>query len=364
MATITQRRPGVWKAQYRAPDPAKGGKLVQRSCTIQAANKREAQRLADEREMDERNNPVSADRGLTVAAYLTHWSENRPDTYKGKPPSAKTQARDKQYVTTIIRHVGDVPMRDVTARTFDLLVKGLRSDGFAPRTVKNGWACFKKAMRTAWRNSVIRDDPSAKAIAPHVPRTEASFATWDDVCAICEHLRPDLATYVRTLFMTGLRPGELTAVRWADVDLMDGTMHVRRVASEADGELLVVEETKTVASTAVIDLPTAVVTDLRRMRADKPDDEWLWQGRCAGLPMRPTSMARRVRDACRAAGRGHLSLYSLRHGSGSFMLQEGASIKEVQDHLRHSTAQLTTDTYLHVTDRLRERKRTAFDRLQ
>ncbi|NOD96998.1 tyrosine-type recombinase/integrase [Ruegeria sp. HKCCD6228] len=379
MASIKQKSPGVWKARYRAPDPAKGGAMVERSFTVKADSKREAQAIADERELDERRVQISADATSSVADFLVHWANNRPDTYKGKRPAPKTIARDKQHVEVINRHVGSVRMREVSAKTFDKLVQGLRADGLAPRTIKNTRAVLKKALRQAWRDDVIRDDPSAKAIAPHVPRTEAAFATFEDVDAITDHLegcmdRFDLAVYVRLLFFTGCRPGEVIAITWDDIDLNAGTLNINKVASGAGDDYLVRHETKTEGSTAVLALPDPAIADLERLRkaylAAKGDkglgwnpEGYVWPGADGLLPIRPTSLARKVRVAIRAVGLS-LTLYSFRHGSGTYMLEQGASIKEVQDHLRHSTAQLTTDTYLHVTDRLKERKVSMFNKLR
>ncbi|WP_170451253.1 tyrosine-type recombinase/integrase [Ruegeria arenilitoris] len=376
MATVSERKPGIWKVQYRAPDPSKGGRLVQRSFTVRAPTKREAQALADERELDERRVHVAPNQYGTVADYLIHWSNNRPDTSKGKPPAPKTVERDKQYVQVINRHVGAVRMRDVGKGTFDALVAGLRSDGYSSRTVKNTWSCLKKAMREAWRNDLIRDDPSAKARAPHVPRSEATYATFEDVVETAGYLkghmgRPDLAVYVRLIFSTGCRPAEMLAITWSDIDRNTHTINVDKTVTEA-GDYQVRRETKTDSSTDVVDYAPSIddaLSDLHRVHLETKADRglhwnpegYVWPGADGLLPIRPTSLGRRVRDALRAIGIDHLTLYSFRHGSGTYMLEGGASIKEVQDHLRHSTAQLTTDTYLHVTERLRERKRSMFD---
>ncbi|WP_170746511.1 tyrosine-type recombinase/integrase [Ruegeria lacuscaerulensis] len=376
MATVTQRKPGVYKAQYRAPDPSKAGKLVQRSFTIHASTKREAQALADERELDERRVHVAPDQYATVGDYLVHWSDNRPDTSKGRPPAPKTVARDKQYVNVIKRHVGSVRMRDAGKGTFDTLVAGLRADGYSDRTVKNTWSCLKKALREAWRNDLIRDDPSAKARAPHVAKTEAAYATLEDVTECAGYLtghmgRPDLAVFVRLLFTTGCRPAELLAITWSDIDYDANTIQIDKTVTEAGG-FQVRRETKTDDSTGTVDYAPSIdaaLDDLHtthlRTKADRGlhwnPEGYVWPGVDGLLPVRPTSLGRRVRDALRAIGADHLTLYSFRHGSATYMLEAGASVKEVQDHLRHSTAQLTADTYLHVTERLRERKRSVFD---
>lgn len=47
-----------------------------------------------------------------------------------------------------------------------------------------------------------------------------------------------------------------------------------------------------------------------------------------------------------------VSLHGLRHTNATYLLGQGASIKEIQHRLRHSTSQVTTDTYAHVTKKL------------
>ena len=248
--------------------------------------------------------------------------------------------------------VGSVPLAEVNAGTFDVLVAGLRARGFAPVVVKNVWAVMKKALRQAWRWEKLPADPSARAKAPYVPKKEAAYVTVEKVQEISTRFDElgavDLAVFFRTLFQTGARPGELLALRWGDVDLERGTVRIERVVSETAADCFVVEATKTEKSTAGVDLPGVTVAQLRRLRAHYLEAKevrglawnpsgWLWPGRDATMPRRPSSVAKsiepisrmlgltrrtptaqaRQRDVAAQAGRGHRGRISSRTSPGT-----------------------------------------------
>jgi integrase len=352
--------------------------MVQRTRVIQANSKNEALQISNAIEADERRILVARQHGETVETFLRHWNANRPDTSRGKPPSKRTIEGDRQNIERIVKHVGSVPLSRVSAGTFDALVAGLRCDGYAPVVVKSSWATLKKSMRQAFRWDKLQSDPSAKAIAPRIPKKEAAFATAEAMHALAGELdgqgKTDIAAAVRLLFVLGLRPSELMALQWRYVDLAAGRVTVCRVASEMPHSFIVVDETKTEASARTIDLPRSAVSVLTAMRErylaakakqglDWNVDGWLWPGRDEKLPMRPSALAKAFRKAATKIGLEGVNPYAFRHGSATWLIEQGADIKTVQDHLRHTSPALTISTYAHVTDRMKARKLSKFDDL-
>lgn len=383
MASVMKTSGGRWKAIWRAPDghkrDAMGNPVMkQRSKVVDASSRTDALQQANALEADDRRILVERQHGETVESFLRYWNDNRPDTGKGKPPTARTIDGDRQQIERIVKHVGKVPLANVNSGTFDALVTGLRGDGYAPVVVKNGWACLKKAMRQAFRWDKLATDPSAKAVAPRVPKTEAKHISADDMQALVAQLEKtghaDIAAAASLLFMTGLRPSELLGLQWRDVDIAGGRMTISRVASEMSDDFMVVDSTKTEASAATIDLPNSAVTLLKAMRerylAKKGKqglqwnvEGWLWPGRDHLLPRRPSALSKAFRKAGTKVGLQTVNPYAFRHGSATWLIEQGADIKTVQDHLRHTSPELTMGTYAHVTDRMRERKLSKFDDL-
>ncbi len=358
--------------------------LVQRNRTIEAADDRAAKDAAKRLEAEARSPGGAAVNGNDrLKDFLMDWANNRPDTSKGRPPAPKTIKDDRQKCEVICQHVGNYRMSDVTANTLEDLKRKLREckkangQPYSDQYIKNIYAVLKKALRHAWKTDVINHDPTAKSSTPYVAKKEAPYATWTQAAEIAGHLqasRPEIAQFVIIAFTTGCRPSELAALTWDDVDLENGTIDVNKVASEASDFYDVVHFTKTALSRAVIDLPTPAVDAfkaLRKMYLDTKAANMTWNPRkwvwCAArrpeVPTRPSQISCYVREGIRATGNDGIVLYSMRHGSATWLLEQGDSMKSVQDHLRHSTYKLTADTYSHVTDRMKERRVSLFDQL-
>ncbi|MDY8093060.1 tyrosine-type recombinase/integrase [Paenibacillus polymyxa] len=77
-----------------------------------------------------------------------------------------------------------------------------------------------------------------------------------------------------------------------------------------------------------------------------------------GKPYYHTTPSQQWKNWCERYGFRNVSLHDLRHTNATYLLGQGASIKEIQHRLRHSTSQVSSDTYAHVTKKL-SRKTTA-----
>ncbi len=133
--------------------------------------------------------------------------------------------------------------------------------------------------------------------------------------------------------------------------------------------------TKNEASDDYVDMPkwymdelAAHVKAMRKLRLEAKA-MGAWQGgdrnfvfhSGTGKPYYHTTLSQRWKDWCERNGFRNVSLHGLRHTNATYLLGQGASIKEIQHRLRHSTSQVTTDTYAHVTKKLSRKTTTHLD---
>jgi len=161
---------------------------------------------------------------------------------------------------------------------------------------------------------------------------------------------------VRTALATGLRQGELLALRWRDLDLERGLVSVR-------GSLLrsarTVAPTKTEASQRTVRVDPDTVAMLRAHRTEqvRPMDD----GRdrvfrtSDGQPLHARSLARDWRAAIVAAGLPAMPWHQLRHGFATLALEQGVDLAVVSKSLGHSALATTADVYSHLTPAMSER---------
>lgn len=157
--------------------------------------------------------------------------------------------------------------------------------------------------------------------------------------------------------MTGMRRGELVALRWSAVDLTRGTVDVRAAATVLRGvETIAVPKTK--RSRRTIDLDQRTVSVLKRHRATQreelfelgmtsPIDDRVFTNE-VGDPIRPNSVGQAFARLVATSGLPPIRLHDLRHTHASHLLAAGVNAKVVSERLGHSSVSFTLDTYGHV----------------
>ena len=156
----------------------------------------------------------------------------------------------------------------------------------------------------------------------------------------------------------GLRRGEVTALRWQDVDLQAGTLVVRQALEKTHATGLKFKPTKTEKARVVSLLPLTVdaLRDRRLEQARQRKlvglalrNEDLVCSEPDGSPLDPDVVTKGFQYLCtRLPGLPRIRFHDLRHTYASLLLHLGVPVKDVSELLGHSTATLTLNTYGHV----------------
>ena len=179
------------------------------------------------------------------------------------------------------------------------------------------------------------------------------------------------AFYVLAL-TTGLRRGELLALRWDDLDLASRQLDVRRALQRVDGKLRIIEP-KTPTSLRTVVLSKLAVRYLqehkKRQDAERAarGDAWREHGlvfaSTVGTPIEPGNVNRRWDELRSRAGLDRLRLHDLRHGCATFLLAQGVPARAIMEVLGHAEIGVTMNTYAHVLPQLRQEAADAIDEL-
>lgn len=154
----------------------------------------------------------------------------------------------------------------------------------------------------------------------------------------------DAAIFLTAAF-TGLRRGEVLALRWRDIDFAGSTIRVR--GSYAAGRLTTPKSGKVRAVPMAPDVASALAR-LADREQFSGDDDFVFAGE-AGLPLDGDALSSRYRDALARAGLRPLRFHGLRHTFGTRMICK-ADIRRVQEWMGHADIQ-TTMKYLHYAPR-------------
>lgn len=171
---------------------------------------------------------------LTVASYLRDaWV---PAIAASVRPSTLT--RYQLDVETLSRELGPVALQRLTGAQLDALYARRRGEGASSASVRHLHAVVRRALRDALRNGLVVRNPADAATPPRVARPELATWTAAELRAFLESLSDDrLYAAWLTLASTGVRRGELLALRWRDVDVDAKRLRVERSLVSVRNEL-------------------------------------------------------------------------------------------------------------------------------
>jgi integrase len=165
-----------------------------------------------------------------------------------------------------------------------------------------------------------------------------------------------------TAIFSGLRASELRGLRWEDVDLKRGELHVRQRADRYNR----FGKPKSEAGERTVPLPPMVATALRAHRLASPKSELglVFPNSKGGVDLRSSIVSQGFHPAQVAAGvvdqhggAKYKGLHSLRHFYASWCINRRVDgglelpLKLVQTRLGHASIQMTADTYGHLFPR-------------
>ena len=166
-------------------------------------------------------------------------------------------------------------------------------------------------------------------------------------------------------FYTGMRKGEINALKWSDVE--GNILHVRRsIAQKLKGED-VETPPKNKSSYRDLEMPKPLIDILKEHKRRQMQDRHFTEDYriCGGdSALRDTSIEKKNQKYSTAAGLPHIRIHDFRHTHASFLANEGISIQEIARRLGHSKVEITWNTYAHLYPREEERAVTLLNNIK
>lgn len=349
---IREVAPGVWEVNVSAGiDPAKSAsgtrqyRRVYRRVHGTVTDARNARAALQVEVHQGRYGGTDA----TVNDLLDAWL--RELDREGKAP--KTIASYRNYANAHVRPIyGPLKVRQVTSRMIADHLASLKEAGAAANTIRLVHAtlssAFTQAMHWGWIPKT--DDPTKVVKRPSIPNKRPTIPTVDEVSKVLTAARtsprPELAAAIWLSATTGVRRGELCALRLSDFDLETGRMQIERAISERE---VWTTKNRRWREVALDPLTVAVVEGqivLLRQRAEKvgvtfPDDGYLFTDHPRGAePWNPHVVTDGFRQLTKKLKLPHLTFHQLRKFMESRALDAGFSVAEVAHRAGHDPAVL------------------------
>ena len=343
---VRQRSDGRWEGRYRASDG--------RPRSVYARTRREAiERLRAALNTREQGiRPV--DQRLTVGDFLDDWLEHhvRPSR---RPRTAESYAGIVElYLKPALGRIPLAKLEPEHVQAMLARLQGHRGE-LSPSTRRYVYAVLRSALGRAVkmgrsaRNVCTLIDPPAR------PRRELTPLSGEQLRRFLEGIRGDRleALYVAAAG-TGLRQGELLALRWQDVDLEARELTVRHTLQRG---ARILAAPKTDRAHRTLRLPVAVVAALqehRRRQAVVPLTGYIFTT-STGAPLDARNVTRYLQRHLERLGLPHQRFHDLRHAFATLLIESGEELGVVSRILGHADYATTADVYAHLTPAMLER---------
>lgn len=296
---------------------------------------------------------------LTVSQYLQRWLEHV------RPPVVELRTW-KGYESLVRLHVapqlGALALKQLRPLHLQELYTARLRAGRHPKTVLNIHRCLRTALQQAVRWGLLALNPADATQPPAAESGEQGFLTVDQARTLLQALESErLGPLILTGLLCGLRAGEVTALRWRDLDTDHGDVVVHQTVWWTKGGYVFKARPlhrPRARRVRRVTLPASLLPILRAHRdrqlfeqrayADTWQDLDLVFPDEIGRPVRPDRLLRQLRRILAAAGLPPIRFHDLRHSAATIMLAAGVPVRDVSAQLGHSSAKLTLDLYGHV----------------
>lgn len=291
-----------------------------------------------------------------MRVYLENWLEQ---VYK---PTVRLTTFN-MYRSVVHHHLipafGHIPVQKLAADKIQAYYAQKLKEGLAPSTINLIHAPLRKALENAVKWGLVSRNVAKLVTLPRVEQYEAKVLTVEQAHKLIEvACGSRMEGLLIVALTTGLRRGELLALRWSDIDLEKGTLYVRHTMSRIPGYGYVEGEPKTKSSKRMIMLPAVAIEALKKHREYqeqervKAGEKWQEQGivfsNRYGDFINPEAVLDALHRLLKEAGLPRMRFHDLRHSAATISLVAGVHLKVVQERLGHSRISTTMDIYSHV----------------
>jgi integrase len=246
-----------------------------------------------------------------------------------------------QRACGVIDYFGPMPVGEITREDVRGFATALERKGLAPKSRANALGTLHSLIEFAIEEGwMVGENPVKRVAKPALAETDPDvhFLETEEVEALLRAVPDDpLGRVERVMYltaaMTGMRQGELFALRWRDVDWSARRIRVRR--NYVRGEF---GTPKSKRSSRSVPLASRVAAELELLFQDSPhkrDDDLVFAHPGTGKPIDRSKLLKRFKAALRRANVRAVRFHDLRHTFGTRMAAQGMPMRVLQELMGH-----------------------------
>lgn len=329
---------------------------------------RAIEELRDNRFINKSDNP-------TVEQWCHEW------LWSYKRNSVKQKTFD-QYETILRTHIipdiGDIRLADLKTMHIQRIINKMHDSGLSHRTIEVMKIVMHAALKQAQRNKLVSENVCENVVLPRKQPKHIRVLNEDEPTKLIAALKDNyIGRGLLFALYTGMRRGEVLALKWSDYDKNEKTISITKALSRVrtynkDGNktMLTVTTPKTdtsIRTVPLIDKAVELLAEHKRKQerymelvGDYYTDNDLIFSSSRGDYLDPGNFNRKLNKTVKKIGIAQISPHALRHSFATRGLEAEVSLKAMQELLGHSSITVTGDIYTHI---LKEQKRKEISKL-
>ncbi len=357
------------------------GKQVRRTMTYkpdenmtQKQIEKEVRRQAVLFEEKVQNGQVSSDGRIKLCDFVPIYLETAKQTFSPYVYECYTHILN----LGIIPALGHMKLKDIRPLHIqrfidDLSKRTTHFDGvqgkLSASTIRRYYTMVQSVLHSAYKLGIIGTNPadSDRITLPKVAEQTTDIFSDTELSTLLECLESEPMQFrvlIHLALNTGCRRGELTGLKWSDINFNTGILTVSRSNYKLSGDTEIRSKSTKTGKSRKIMLPPYCVTMLQKFKVEQAKNRLIlgdrWQGgewiftQADGKAMYPTTPTQWFNKFLKRNNLPHRKFHALRHTSATILLSNGTNIKNVAQRLGHSQLK-TTDRYVHAVEQA-ERK--------
>lgn len=362
------KRSGKYRVTYTVERNKKTGKLIRKSFSALTYEEAEERLQAVLLEIKEGNYKIEAD--MKFKDWISYWLNDCKVNTIERTTLENYRRNIKNH---IIPWLGNIKLKDISVKElqqfYNYLYEEGREDGTGglnPRTVQRIHTIINSALKHAVRCEVITKNVAQYVIKRKMKKHQIDPYTPEELKKFINLIKDeDLYPIFMTSAFTGLRRGEVLALRWQDVDLNNRIINVKKsigqvkVNQQEKKRIIELKDTKTESSKRCIPIDNVLVEVLTNHRKQQIEVGFKYGIEsyntnnlvfCEkdGSFINPSKYTNEFIRVIEENKLRRIRLHDLRHTYASILLNEGVGHNSIKDLLGHSTVVTTLDIYAHT----------------
>ena len=328
--------------------------------------KKEAVLRENELKIQIKNNTYVKKNNVTVKDLVDEWLK-----YKKNNIGIKTFTEYERYCNNIKEQIGHIKVKDLNVKILEDFYntlktykgKGKNQEGYAEKTIKHHYTLVSEILNCAIKWGYLYNNPNHNVTPIKVHKKEIQCYSPEEVEQLIQALQNEPIKYQAVIMLaldSGCRRGELTGLKWSDVDFEKSTININKATQYVAGYGTFEKSTKSDSSNRMVYIAPTTMRVLRKYQQFQNEQRLLlgskWQNSERvfttdfGEDTHPDRPYKILKHIIKKYNLKDITFHALRHTSISLQISSGIQAQIISKRAGHSNVAITHSIYSHFFD--------------